>query len=140
MALYCCARTTHLILDLISSCSLSAAARLCLYFALVTDRVHSRMFTPLPFTPSPVQSERCAHFSFPLWSCSPVTTQPRKHGSFSSFETACSPLPCLQAELEDLVKQEHARIDSQDQSSESKGAPAKASSASAAPQHERGQE
>lgn len=51
-----------------------------------------------------------------------------------------APFPCLQAELEELVKQEHARIDGQDQSSESTGAPAKASSASAAPQHKQGQE
>uniref|UniRef100_H2SKP7 NAD-dependent protein deacetylase n=1 Tax=Takifugu rubripes TaxID=31033 RepID=H2SKP7_TAKRU len=61
----------------------------------------------------------------------------------STCDDGCLALADLlgwKAELEDLVKQEHARIDSQDQSSESKGAPAKASSASAAPQHKRGQE
>lgn len=43
----------------------------------------------------------------------------------------------LQAELEELVKKEHAKIDSQDakeKASENKGATAKASSASAPPE------
>lgn len=46
----------------------------------------------------------------------------------------------LQEELEELVKQEHARIDSQDRkekASGSKGAAAKASSASVAPEPEK---
>lgn len=47
---------------------------------------------------------------------------------------------CLQAELEELVKQEHTRIDSQDKSSERKGASSQTSSASTAPQHKKGQE
>lgn len=38
----------------------------------------------------------------------------------------------MQAELEELVKKEHARIDSQDKSSQSKGAAAEQSAASAA--------
>lgn len=38
----------------------------------------------------------------------------------------------VQAELEELVKKEHARIDSQDKSSQSKGAAAEQSAASAA--------
>lgn len=44
------------------------------------------------------------------------------------------PFTCVQAELEEMVKKEHARIDSQDKSGEGKGAAAKQSSASVAPE------
>lgn len=46
------------------------------------------------------------------------------------------PFACVQAELEEMVKKEHARIDSQDKdkSGQSKGATAKQSSASVAPE------
>lgn len=49
----------------------------------------------------------------------------------------CFALSSLQVELEELVEREHAKIDSQDKkekTSESKGAAAKASSASVAPE------
>ena len=55
---------------------------------------------------------------------------------FSSILVPFS-LSCSQAELEELVKKEHARIDSQDskeKTAESKGAEAKPGSASATPQ------
>lgn len=53
----------------------------------------------------------------------------------------CRNFACVQAELEEMVKKEHARIDSQDKdkdkSGESKGAAAKQSSASVAPEPEK---
>lgn len=78
--------------------------------------------------------------AFPVWSCGPKS--PLRRAIFDSrgvyFKWFCSicyllirPLFCrvvrLQAELEELVKREHARIDSQDKSSESKEAAAKSS-------------
>lgn len=75
-----------------------------------------------------------------MWSCSLVSAQAHKRNCFSSLKKTCSTFACLQAELEELVKQEHTRIDSQDKSSESQGGPTKASSASVAPQHKKGKE
>lgn len=77
--------------------------------------------------------------------CDLAVMSPLRHKStiflkllFNRLLTVC--LAHLQEELEELVKKEHTRIDGMDKGGGSKGAPAKASSASAAPPHKKEQE